>query len=146
MIRNGTSEDIPKIIEMAREFWTHTMYEEEFEDYIVEHLSQECINQKMMIVLDVDGVRGFACGLIGPLMASSKAKIGQEVAWWVDPDYRKGSNGIKLLKGLEGAAKLAGVKYWNMIFMKSSMPDVIEGMYQKMGYTIAEVAYCKRLD
>ena len=43
------------------------------------------------------------------------------------------------------AARKAGVKYWNMVYLTSSMPDRIEAIYQKMGYVKTEVTYSKVL-
>jgi len=146
MIRNGIVNDLPEIIEMSREFWKHTIYDEEFCPDTVEAMATLCIDQGLMCVLDVNGeIKGFACGIKGGLLANSEVFSGTELAWWVDPSHRQGRNGIGLLKGLERQAKEAGVKYWNMIFMESSMPSVIEGIYLKMGYNKAEVAYTKVL-
>jgi N-acetylglutamate synthase-like GNAT family acetyltransferase len=145
MIRKGTYSDIPKIIEMATKFWADTIYDEECEPESVDHLSRVCIDQGLMVVLDLDGVCGFACGIKSPLMASSKAFMGVEVAWWVEPEHRAGRNGLRLLKSLEASAHDAGIKYWNMLFMESSMPDTVEKIYQKMGYNRNETTYIKRL-
>lgn len=147
MVRSGSSEDLESIASMAREFWQHTIYkDEEFCPDTVKAMAQMCIDQGLMSVLDANGsVKGFACGLKGALLANCSVASGSEVAWWVDPDHRNGKNGIGLLINLEKQAKEAGIKYWNMIFMDSSMPDTIEGIYQKMGYNRSESAYSKVL-
>lgn len=145
MIRNGELNDIPRIVEMAREFWRHTIYDEEFEPESVEGMSKLCIEQGLMVVLEIDGhVCGFCCGVKGPLLASAKSFIGTEIAWWVDEDHRSGRNGIGLLIAIEKAAKEQGCRYWNMAFMESSMPESIEKIYLKMGYKKAETYYSKR--
>ena len=146
MIRAGETSDIPAIVEMARQFWQHTQYDDDYQPEAVEGMSQACIDSGLMSVLVVDDkVEGFACGLKGPLLANFDVLAGVEVAWWVNPDHRAGRNGIALLKHIEKAAKDAGLKYWSMIFMQSSMPDAIEQIYIKMGYKKAETTYTKRL-
>jgi len=146
MIRNGEHKDLPRIVEMAREFWSHTIYDEEYCPDTVYVMAELSLEQGLLSVLEVNGiVRGFACGIKGTLLANSEIFTGTELAWWVEPDYRHGKNGIGLMKHLEKQAKAAEIKYWNMVFMESSMPDVIEGIYQKMGYHKAEVTYVKVL-
>jgi len=146
MIRDGLEKDIPDIVRMAEEFWRHTQFDDAYDPIMVECMAQECMRQSLMKVLVTDkGVQGFICGIKGPLMASGDIYSGTEIAWWVDPDARKGNGGIELLNAIEGAAKAAGCKYWTMVFMASSMPDEIEKIYQNRGYTLAETSYTKRL-
>ena len=146
MIRNGRFDDIPAIVGMAREFWGHTVYDEEFEPDQVERMAEMCIQQDLMSVLVVnDIVRGFACGVRGPLLANASVFAGTEIAWWVQPEHRGGKNGIQLLRHIELLAKEAGVKYWNMVYMESSMPQSIRRIYEKTGYIKNEVVFTKVL-
>lgn len=146
MIRAGESKDIPVIIRMAEDFWQHTIYDEDYEPEMVDGMTQMCIDQGLMAVVEIDEqVVGFACGVKGPLLANSQVLCGTEVAWWVDPEHRGGRNGVTLLKFLENMAKSQGVKYWTMIFMESSMPETVKGMYSKMGYVKNEESHTKVL-
>jgi N-acetylglutamate synthase-like GNAT family acetyltransferase len=144
MIRNGTVEDIPQIVEMARVFWKETIYDEPCCDDTVAMMAQMCIDQGLMSVAEVDGkVEGFACGVLAPLLANAEVLMGSEVAWWVNPEHRQGKIGVGLLLALEKQAKEQGIKYWNMVFMESSMPREVEEIYKKMGYRKNEVSYTK---
>jgi L-amino acid N-acyltransferase YncA len=147
MVRDGTEKDIPRIIEMSREFWQKTDFKDvEFEPDMVDTMSRKCIDDGLMVVLESRGkIEGFACGIKNYLLASSKAVVGTELAWWVDPKCRTGRNGINLLLELEKKAKKEGVRFWNMVFMESSMPEEIEGIYKRMGYRICETVYMKEL-
>ncbi len=146
LIRSGTTQDIQAIIEMAREFWGHTIYDEEFQPSAVQAMAELCIEHGLMSVLVVnDIVRGFACGVRGPLLANSNVFSGTEIAWWVQPDFRRGRNGIALLKHIELLAKEAGIKYWNMVYMESSMPDEVRRIYDAMDYKQTETIYMKVL-
>jgi len=146
MIRTGTVDDIDDIVRMAEEFWQHTMFDEEYEPEMVAGMAENCMDQGLMSVLQIgDDVVGFACGVMGPLLANSKVMAGTELAWWVDPVHRQGRNGVMLLKSLEKKAKAAGVKYWTMVFMESSMPDTVKGMYERMGYHKSEESHTKVL-
>jgi hypothetical protein len=144
MIRAGTREDVPQIVDMGRVFWKETIYKEDFEPETVSELFNTCIDHGLMSVLEIDDkLEGFACGLKTPLIANSKVFLGTEVAWWVNPDHRQGKNGIGLLMALEKQAKEQGIKYWNMAYMQSSMPEKVEEIYKQFGYEKNEVIYSK---
>lgn len=146
MIRPGNKKDMPSIIRMSEDFWQHTIYDEPFCDESVKNMAEMCIDQRLMAVLEIrDRIVGFACGIKGGLLANSNVTTGTEIAWWVDEKHRGGKNGVSLLVALEGMARHQGIKYWNMIFMQSSMPSVVEGIYIKMGYNRSEVSYTKVL-
>mgnify|MGYP003653046099 CR=1 FL=1 len=146
MVRPGTINDLPSIISMASEFWVHTIYDEPICAESVASMAKLCIDQDLMSVVDVDqSIVGFACGVKGPLLGNNSVSTGTEIAWWVDPDHRSGRNGIGLLKHIEGLAKAAGIKYWNMAYMESSMPTEIKSIYEKLGYQQTEVIYSRVL-
>lgn len=146
MIRNGAEKDLNRIVEMAREFWTHTIYDEEYCPDTVHAMASLSLEQNLMAVLEIDNVvQGFACAVKGSLLGNAAVSTGTELAWWIEPDYRQDKNGIKLLKFLETLAKNAEIKHWNMVYMESSMPEIVEEIYKKMGYRRAEVVYTKVL-
>ncbi len=146
MIRAGLQSDINAIVAMSSEFWGHTIYDVPCIDSDVTLMANACIEQKLMSVLEVGGaVVGFACAVAGPLLANHSVKTATEIAWWVNPDHRSGRNGIGLLRHIERLAKEAGVRYFNMAYMESSMPEEIKSIYERLGYSRLEVIYCKEL-
>ena len=145
IIRRGVKSDIESIVDMARGFWGQTIYDEEYCPETVANMAEACINAGLMSVVDDDGVVGFACGMKGPLLGNASVVCGIELAWWIDPKYRNENHGVNLLMHLEQQARDAGIKYWNMVYMVSSMPDVVEKIYQKLGYNKIEVTYQKVL-
>lgn len=146
MIRAGTRDDLLAIVEMAEEFWQHTAFDEPCDPATVWAMAENCIASDMMAVLDIGGeVVGFACGVVGPLLGNSAVLTGTELAWWVSPAHRSGRNGIALLKKIEQLARVQGVKYWNMVYMESSMPEEVRGIYERLGYRRAETVYTREL-
>lgn len=146
MVREGVNSDIPHIVDMASSFWEHTIYDEPACPKTVEGMAHHCIESGLMSVLEVGGcVVGFACGVIGPLLGNNSVKSGTEIAWWVDPEHRGGTNGVALLKHIERQAKEAGIKYWNMAYMESSMPEHVKSLYERLGYIQTEVIYSRVL-
>lgn len=146
MIRIATIEDIPSIVGMGLMFWKESPFDVPADSDTIRDFALHCIGQNLLCVLEIDGnIEGFAAGIKGAMLGNVNVMCGNEVAWWVNPDHRGGKNGIKLLKYLEGMAKTEGIKYWTMAFMTSSMPEKVESIYQKLGYTKTEVSYTKEL-
>lgn len=146
MVRDGNSADLPVVVEMAREFWAHTMYDEPFDPDYVEYMAALAIDHGMLAILEVDGVvEGFTAGLKAPLLGNASVLNGTEIAWWVNPSARKGRNGIALMQHIEKMAKAQGVKYWNMIVMESCQPEVGAAIYERLGYKKSETSYTRVL-
>jgi L-amino acid N-acyltransferase YncA len=142
-IRQATAADKQDVVRLSNHFWATTIYTEEQEDEQVEMMFDLCLSHGLLSVLVVEGnVVGFAAGLASPLLAVGSVKTGVEVAFWIEPEYR-GRNGLKLMRHLTQAAQNAGVKYWNMVSMESSMD--CGPLYEKEGYVKAETNYCKVL-
>lgn len=146
MVRDGNKNDLPAVVEMSKEFWRHTMYQEEFEPEYVEHMASLAIEHGLLAILEVGGViEGFTAGLKTPLLGSSTILGGCEIAWWVNPAARKGRNGIALMQHIEKMARAQGVKYWNMIVMESCQPEVGAAIYERLGYKKSETTYTRIL-
>lgn len=145
MIRRAEIEDFPQILELAREFWQQTQFKSEpFNDEHCTNMIEMAHSHDLLAVLDVGGVVvGFSAAVKSYLLASIEALTATELAWWVSPDHRGGRNGYSLLKYMEYLAKESGVKYWNMASMESSMPDIVNNMYERLGYKKSETVYTK---
>lgn len=146
MIREATIDDIAPITEMALLFWQESPFNIPADEETIKRFAEHCLEQNLLCVLELDNVvEGFAAGIKGVMLGDSNVTCGNEVAWWVNPEHRGGKNGIKLLRFLEDMAKNADIRFWTMAFMTSSMPEVVEGIYQKLGYVKTEVSYTKEL-
>lgn len=146
MVRDGTADDLDAVVMMAEEFWRHTMYDEPFDHEHVRCMAAMALDHGLLAMLEIDGkVEGFTAGVKGPLLGNASVLTGTEIAWWVNPEARKGRNGIALMKHIEGMAKQQGIKYWNMIVMQSCQPEVGAAIYEAMGYTKSEISYTRIL-
>jgi ribosomal protein S18 acetylase RimI-like enzyme len=95
----------------------------------------------LLAVIDTGHVVGFCAAVMAPILGSPKALGATELAWYVSPESRGGRYGIKLMQFMEEIAKEAGVKYFTMVSMHSSME--VGSIYERMGYTKTETAYTK---
>lgn len=146
MVRDGTKDDLPDVVVMAREFWTHTRYDEEFDEEYVWFMTSLALEHGLLAVLEVDGItEGFVAGLKAPLLACASVLNGTEIACWVNPEARKGRNGIALIKHIENMARAQGIKYWNMIVMESCEPEHGARIYRGLGYEKSETSYTRVL-
>lgn len=146
MVRDGTAADLPAVVVMAREFWKHTRYDEPFDPDYVEYMSDLALQHGLLAILEMDGVvEGFTAGLKSPLLACHAVLSGTEIAYWVNPAARKGRNGIALIRHIEGMARTQGIKYWNMVAMESSMPEMVARIYGALGYEKSETSYTRIL-
>ena len=109
----------------------------------VTELADRVLQLGVIFVAEVDDrlvgmIAGFA--IDEPI---GRTKILEELAWWVEIDYRNGSTGPKLLREWERWAQAAGLEAVKMIAPASS-PEV-GAFYAKRGYFPVETSYIKRL-
>ncbi len=65
-----------------------------------------------------------------------------ELVWWVEPAYRRGSVGPRLLRALETWARQKGIKLCKMI---APVDTTVGRFYERQGYVAIETSYIKRL-
>lgn len=142
-VRPAVVSDIPEILRMSELFWAQTDYNVPFDPDSVFRVVNMCMEQGLCMVLDIDGVHGFVSGVKFPLMANNDYTIGAELAWWVDPEYRSGRNGMELMQAIEAAAKESGVHFWTMMNLESLNPEIAEKIYTRSGYKKTESTFLK---
>jgi len=144
MIRIAREDDFDSILGMAADFWLQTQFNEPFEPEHTRHYVQMAFDHELLAVVEIDGENvGFCAAIKSFILGSTKAYGATELAWWLDPEHRKGKNGIALLLFMEGLVKEQGIKYWTMVSMQSSMPEQVGRMYERMGYVHSETSYTK---
>lgn len=146
IVRDANEEDYPDILRLSEAFWEHTVYEEPFEEEQCLAMIEACYAAGLLAVVESSKeIFGFVAGIKSPLLASSLANIGVEVAWYIEPHERSAGSGRRLLKYIETKAKEQGIKYWNMVSMQSSMPEKANKVYKKSGYQLVEQSFMKVL-
>ncbi len=146
MIRKAEITDFCEILRLGEELWNESEFDEEYDPKHTMEMVKRCFNDELLVVLVVDGsVEGYVAGIKGPSLCSTAAVWGNEISWWVRPEFRMNGNGFELLSFIENLAKEQGVKYWTMVSMKSSMQEKVNDMYEKMGYHLTESSFLKVL-
>lgn len=148
MIRSGTEKDYARCVELGFNFHQHA-YGLHGVGYCTDSCLKTlelCHSHGLFVVAEIDGVvEGFCIGAKSPMMMNNSVTVGSELVWWVEPKHRSSGAGLALLKGIESAAKGAGVDVWAMVLLDSVDPEKVDKIYRKMGYSPAERSYIKRL-
>ena len=141
MIRRATESDFESILNLSEKFWESTIYSEPFDRDHAMVMVKLSFDLGLLAVIDTGQVVGFCAAIMAPILGSPCAYGATELAWYVSPESRGGKNGVKLMQFMEEIAKEAGVKYFTMISMHSSMD--VGSIYERLGYTKTETSYTK---
>lgn len=143
-IRHATPDDVPRLVDMSRHFLASTAYgrlliptTEQLEAFVVLILTHGGA-----LVAEVDGQVEGMIGVVALAHPITQELVAEEVAWWVEPDYRKGTIGPRLLQAAEDWASVKGVTVLKMVAPAKS--DVGK-YYERHGYTAFETAFVKVL-
>jgi GNAT superfamily N-acetyltransferase len=144
VIRDATTDDIPRLMEMGARFVAETVYRERLV------IDEDALTRTFRMLITADSGTLFVSvagdtvtGMIG-LFVFEHPFTGElaahELFWWVEPEYR--GHGLKLLKCAEAWAAGAGAKHVHMV---APSPEVGR-LYERLGYGYLEAGYQKAID
>lgn len=131
---------------MGRAFFAESGYAEmEFDSDTTVNTLRNLIDNDdgALLVADVGRVIGMAGALAYPFYFNSKHKTGQELFWWMEPEFRGGVHGVRLLFELEKWAKSVGCKSFTMIAL-STLPRAGD-IYTRSGYRASDQSFIKAI-
>lgn len=103
----------------------------------IEEITNNILDNKDIICIQKEG-KGVILGIVYPLFYNPSVLIAQELGWWVEPEYRNTTIGIKLLKEFEAEAKKRGAKKVIMFYLEAQTPTKIKSMLERIGYSSTE--------
>lgn len=148
MIREATTQDIPRLIEMGRQFLLSGPYKDVIEDHpetprqLAEKLLGLPESAKVIVAENRGAISGVLAFIVYPHFYSGRPTA-QEIIWLTDPEERKKFpfDGIALFSYAQKVAKEMGAEY-----MQFTAPThEVAQLYELKGYTQIEVGYQKRL-
>lgn len=155
MIRKATNDDIPRIVEMAQRFFPESPYPALYGDMpdsqaaglaIIAMQGAPGIDPGVMLVAEDAGeLIGMACLFSDRATFNPAVRIASELVFWIEPEHRGGMAAVRLLKAAEKDAREKGVQVNRMAVMSSS-PEQAAKLYERMGYSLTECYYSKRLN
>lgn len=146
MIRKLVYEDKEQYIEIMRQF-----IDERMTEFGIKFDEEQASNQfdlffklpeVLVLVLENEGkLVGAVAGVIGPMLFCKGVMI-QEMVWYIKPENRGLSSGVKLLRAFEEEAKYKGC---TSIIMVGMAEDASNNFYVKDGYQLLQNNYYKEL-
>lgn len=138
MYKIATHDDVYKCLDCAEHFVKHYGLDWDLES-TVETLHNIIEAGVFILAEDGDKVMGGAAAVMVANPWNKHQLFFQELFWWVEPEYRNTSVGIKLLKLLESKAPD------NAIIALSVLPNtnIKEDTLHKLGYSLKELAYVR---
>jgi GNAT superfamily N-acetyltransferase len=110
----------------------------------IEEIVKNLLSNQNVICIKEEG-KGLILGLIYPLYYNPDVLIAQELGWWVEPEYRNTTLGIKLLKKFEKEAIKKGASKIMMIYLEAQNPGKMKNMYERLMYRPVEHTMIKDL-
>ncbi len=146
-IRQLTVEDLPKLAACAEHFYASSKF---LEDFDLDHFCKfwECLFQAGVGVIFGLFRDERICGVIGGMAFPepyNDRSVATEMFWWVDEDSRRGTGSMRLYCRFEKWAEEKGCAKIRMIHLADSMPDVMAGIYKRLGFEELERHYTKDL-
>lgn len=145
MLKIATPEDFDTVYTMCKKFIEQTVYNEYMNEDVFKTIVQSFLtdtsNERVGILAFEDDK---PIGMIGGAIAYfifGGVKYATEVAWWVEPEYRKSGIGKELIEAFEYWANQVGCKFVSMSALDKELPK----FYEKLDYSFAEVSYIKGL-
>ncbi len=104
-ITTATVADDDAIIEILKKFADSQPFgrlqveAKQYNDHYVRKILDAVRNRGLILLAHKDGeIAGVFMAIINPDMWLPKVKIMNELVWWVNPEHRNGSAGLRLLK------------------------------------------------
>lgn len=149
-IRPAEPKDLVAILEMGREFFEQsgnsaftTFDEPSLAATVIGLMSG--VGNGALLVAEADGQAvGIAAHVVFPFYANMNTKLGQELFWFVKPDFRKGL-GAALLDELEADARRKGADVFMSAAIAGLRDAAIGRVYQRRGYKPAENTFIRKL-
>lgn len=148
-IRLGKKEDFEEIYRMGKAFMetSDLIKSIGWERQSVKKLVDLFVeNQSALgLVAEEDGkLVGMLGLLIAPHLFNNNVLVAEEIAWWVEPEYRK-KIGFQMLDLVEKILEKRGIKHFGMKFLSNEnlSPEIMERMYARRGYKKTETIMTK---
>lgn len=145
-IRVATAKDADVIYDMCLKFVNQTVYKEYLNEEVFKPFVQSFVDGSNperigFIAKDGDTPIGMIGGMVNYFIFGG-IKMCSEIAWWVEPEYRKTGIGKELIEALEYWANKIDCKF---VTMSALDQDYLPKFYGKLGYDFAEISMMKRI-
>lgn len=147
-IRPATVEDAPRLAELGRGFFAFSPFASlaEYEPERAAVGIASLIHTGCgFAAVDGDELVGALIGLLAPLWFAPTARVATEMAWWVAPEHRKGTAGIRLHTAFATWAQAQGATHIAMSDLVIDGDTPAGELIPRLGYTLVERMHVKRI-
>lgn len=150
MLKLATKEDVADIVLMAQRFHASSNQEDQpFDEHKVYSFIDALLSSggtRSIIILACNDEMpfGFIVGVINENLFN-RDLVATELAWWVEPEFRKTPDSIKLVEAYEYWASMMGARQSHLTVTTSANHDVLCRFYKNRGYTHKETSFIKDL-
>jgi GNAT superfamily N-acetyltransferase len=142
IIREFTPADTPRVVAMALRFIEETSYKAfPSTPERLEALIDQVMQLGTIIVAEVQGEVVGMLALVAVPHPWTLEEYVDEIAWWVEPEYRSGTAGPRLIVAAEEWTTRKGLTSLKMVAPAGSR---VGTFYERRGYVAVETAYLKR--
>ena len=145
-IRQATLADVSALALMGAEFCESSPYGGYSVTDCEASLTQIVMTGGVFVAEYGQEIIGAIGGMLAPMwFAPSGPKMAVELFWWVKPEARGGSAGVKLIGVFEAWAKREGAASVVMSCLETIEPDKVSGMLNRLGFKQAERSFIRGL-
>ena len=150
MIRPAVVGDIPRLLEIGKQFHTESRYAEFGIDFDGQALAESL---DRMLASEDGGVfvserSGFVGGVAAVVLSTpfmSRRLIAIEPFWWMHPDLRGSMDSIHLILALERWTAERGCVALSMVELELVLGSPAAAIYRRLGYQPAERTWIKKV-
>ncbi len=145
-IREAAAGDLGIVLDLGRKFFNSVGWPGGFEwnrQKVIQSFMLFLTNDKFTIFIEPSG-KGF-CGVTVQEHFFTGGLVGNEMFWYVEPEYRKTSLGQLMWDTMEEWVKEQGGTHLAMVALDDSDGAKIGKLYESKGYVPIEKSYLKEL-
>ena len=148
-IRLATHDDVVRMVVYGDQFWSQTRYFKagvEYDTETVIEMTSLLIDEGVVLYAEDDGeIVALMLVIIMPFLMNKNHLAACEWVFYVDPQYRRGGLGVKLIVAAEELLKEKRVKFFTMVSLTNVTPDAANKLYETLGFEHSETNYTKDL-
>jgi RimJ/RimL family protein N-acetyltransferase len=145
-VRLGRESDYAALFPLGQDFADFSPFGGTADPATLRKVFDASSDSGLLIVADVDStVAGALVGMSVTQWYDPNMRIAVELAWWLSPEHRHGSLGLRLVRAFEAQAKSTGHKFCTMMTLNTPDAARLGALYERSGYRLTETAYMKAL-
>lgn len=149
VVRRATEDDVPALVALGERFIMRSPYGASLDvtaDDLDTGIRLALLARGVAFIAEVNGdAVGAIIGAVTPIWCSARARVGAELAWWVDDAHRGKVLGIRLLQAFESWAKEQGASHVVMSDLVFDGDAPVGPMFERLGYRLVERSHLKEL-